>query len=96
MGFSCLGIPHCGSFVHFAATYSNLENHPRLIRARDAKAVLKIKLDPKTGLPTVTNPPLRKKLEDVSEEDEDGEDQRMPFASITLTALTSDQPQGSR
>ena len=35
------------------ATYSNLENHPRLIRAREAKKTVKIKLDPKTGLPIV-------------------------------------------
>ncbi|KAG1754782.1 Low temperature viability protein-domain-containing protein [Suillus paluster] len=32
-------------------TYSNLENHPRVIRARASKPVPKIKLDPKTGLP---------------------------------------------
>ncbi|KAG5340744.1 Protein LTV1 [Termitomyces sp. T112] len=37
-------------------TYSNLENHPRLIRARDSKPVAKITLDPKTGFPTVVNP----------------------------------------
>ncbi|CAK5264379.1 unnamed protein product [Mycena citricolor] len=39
-------------------TYSNLENHPRLIRARDTSArkiasVPKILLDPRTGLPSV-------------------------------------------
>ncbi|KAF9245715.1 Low temperature viability protein-domain-containing protein [Melanogaster broomeanus] len=34
-------------------TYSNLENHPRLIRARMSKPVPKIKLDPRTGLPSV-------------------------------------------
>lgn len=34
-------------------TYSNLENHPRLIRARRDKPVPKIRLDSKTGLPTV-------------------------------------------
>ncbi|KAJ3815592.1 Low temperature viability protein-domain-containing protein [Lentinula aff. lateritia] len=34
-------------------TYSNLENHPRLIRVRHSKPVPKICLDPKTGLPTV-------------------------------------------
>ncbi|KAJ6486159.1 Low temperature viability protein-domain-containing protein [Mycena vitilis] len=35
-------------------TYSNLENHPRLIRARDSKKpVPKIHLDPRTGLPFV-------------------------------------------
>jgi hypothetical protein len=36
------------------ATYSNLENHPRLILARDRKPVPRIELDPKTGLPSVT------------------------------------------
>ncbi|KAJ3869195.1 Low temperature viability protein-domain-containing protein [Lentinula novae-zelandiae] len=34
-------------------TYSNLENHPRLIRVRHSKPVPKICLDPKTGLPSV-------------------------------------------
>ncbi|PIL31520.1 hypothetical protein GSI_06222 [Ganoderma sinense ZZ0214-1] len=34
-------------------TYSNLENHPRLIRARGDKAVPKIRLDPQTGMPSV-------------------------------------------
>ena len=79
--------PH-GSFVHFAATYSNLENHPRLIRVRDTKAVQKITLDPKTGLPTPANLAPRKKLGDLSEEDDA---RRMSFASANLTSLTSDQ-----
>lgn len=35
------------------ATYSNLENHPRLIQAQGEKSVPKIRLDPKTGLPSV-------------------------------------------
>jgi protein LTV1 len=34
-------------------TYSNLENHPRVIRARASRPVPKITLDPKTGLPTL-------------------------------------------
>lgn len=34
-------------------TYSNLEHHPRLIRAKDNKPVPKIKLDLRTGLPIV-------------------------------------------
>ncbi|KIL01027.1 hypothetical protein PAXRUDRAFT_29387 [Paxillus rubicundulus Ve08.2h10] len=33
-------------------TYSNLENHPHIIRARTSKPVPKIKLDPRTGLPS--------------------------------------------
>jgi protein LTV1 len=90
---SFLELSHCDSFMHFTATYSNLENHPRFIRVRDTKAVPKIKLNPKTGLPTVPNPPPRKKLQDLSEEgeDDDEEARRMSFASVKLTLLTSDQ-----
>lgn len=36
-------------------TFSNLENHPRVIRARTLKPVPKITLDPKTGLPTLND-----------------------------------------
>jgi len=43
------------------ATYSNLENHPRLIRARDSKPVPKIRLDPKTGLPSIAEDPSKAK-----------------------------------
>ena len=39
--------------------------------------VPKIRLDPKTGLPIVANPVSQKTLEDLSEEDVDGEDRRM-------------------
>jgi hypothetical protein len=35
------------------ATYSNLENHPRLIRLTQPRGAKKIHLDPKTGLPSV-------------------------------------------
>lgn len=39
---------------HFlSATYSNLENHPRLIRLTQPRGAKKIHLDPKTGLPSV-------------------------------------------
>ncbi|KAG7452177.1 LTV-domain-containing protein [Guyanagaster necrorhizus] len=37
-------------------TYTNLENHPRLIRACDTRRTPKITLDPKTGLPSVVEP----------------------------------------
>lgn len=66
------------------ATYSNLENHPRLIRARDAKAIPKIKLHPKTGLPTTANTTPLNKLEDLSEEDEDEGDRRMSSDSVKV------------
>ncbi|KAF8807956.1 LTV-domain-containing protein [Phlegmacium glaucopus] len=37
------------------STYTNLENHPRLIRVLDAKQVPKIALDRKTGLPSLVD-----------------------------------------
>ena len=55
-----------------------------MIRVRDAKAVPKIRVDPKTGLPTTANPVPRKKLEDLSEEDEDEEDRRMSFTAAKV------------
>ncbi|KIJ66375.1 hypothetical protein HYDPIDRAFT_86517 [Hydnomerulius pinastri MD-312] len=58
-------------------TYSNLENHPRIIQARTSKFVPKIKLDPRTGLPSVDADTkidkARRKLEDLDEEDEPAE-----------------------
>jgi protein LTV1 len=38
---------------HISATYTNLENHPRLIRVHDPRPVPKIALDRKTGLPSL-------------------------------------------
>jgi protein LTV1 len=52
-----------------SGTYSNLENHPRLIRARDSKPVPKIRLDARTGLPTVEGSkpaPRAKKVTDIA------------------------------
>ncbi|KAH7107124.1 Low temperature viability protein [Auriculariales sp. MPI-PUGE-AT-0066] len=64
------------------STYSNLENHPRLIRARAEKPVPTIRLDPKTGLPTVldkntthTKPPPPVDS-DGTDSDEDEDDDR--------------------
>jgi len=34
-------------------TYTNLENHPRLIKAREGQRVSKIRLDPKMGFPLI-------------------------------------------
>ncbi|CCM03778.1 uncharacterized protein FIBRA_05925 [Fibroporia radiculosa] len=56
-------------------TYSNLENHPRLIRARQEKPVPKIRLDPKTGLPVIEGKshPQAKSSDTASDSDmEDG------------------------
>ncbi|KAI0334483.1 LTV-domain-containing protein [Cubamyces sp. BRFM 1775] len=54
-------------------TYSNLENHPRLIKARSNKPVPKIRLDPKTGLPSVSEEQSTKKqsLPDSATDEED-------------------------
>jgi protein LTV1 len=66
------------SYQLLTATYTNLENHPRLIRARDleTKGIPKIKLDPRTGLPFVQQPTSRQRQgEDAKENsDEEGED----------------------
>ncbi|KAF8640432.1 hypothetical protein AX17_000097 [Amanita inopinata Kibby_2008] len=41
------------------STFSNLENHPRLIRARNDKTTPKVYLDPKTGFPALAKPDTR-------------------------------------
>lgn len=62
-------------------TYSNLENHPRVIRARALKPVPKITLDPKTGLPTVNSDRQaaesrkgRQRLQAVAEDEQDSQE----------------------
>jgi len=72
------------------ATYSSLENHPRLIRARDNKPVPKIVLDPRTGVPIVpdqTNvkPPKDRwpPVDSILEAD-DEDDQRKSRCSLFL------------
>ncbi|KAI0274931.1 Low temperature viability protein-domain-containing protein [Gloeopeniophorella convolvens] len=44
-------------------TYTSLENHPRLIRAREERKVPKIRLDPKTGFPLVDGEQKSKALQ---------------------------------
>lgn len=60
------------------ATYSNLENHPRVIRVRDSKPTPRIKLDTKSGLPIAiqisASHQERPTLDDVEEEEEDSQD----------------------
>ncbi|CAL1694244.1 unnamed protein product [Somion occarium] len=66
-------------------TYSNLENHPRLIRAREERAVPKIRLDRKTGLPFVEDEPIHRRSmqkKPVISDDED-EDSSSPCTTIT-------------
>ena len=79
----CLTLPS-------TATYSNIDNHPRLIRARQSKVVPKIQLDPRTGLPTVDGQPypLRpskdKQISTIEEEEEEGDHKRKSFSHHTF------------
>ncbi|KAI1794003.1 LTV-domain-containing protein [Ganoderma leucocontextum] len=66
-------------------TYSNLENHPRLIQARGDKAVPKTRLDSKTGLPSVEEQQPSKKQQrptdsSATEGEEDFRPVRVPVA----------------
>lgn len=65
------------------ATYSNLENHPRLIRARQVRTTPKITLDPKTGLPLVDGEKVQKRISrrQVEPIEEVDEDERRKFVS---------------
>ncbi|RPD82109.1 LTV-domain-containing protein [Lentinus tigrinus ALCF2SS1-7] len=75
-------------------TYSNLENHPRLIRARNDKSVPKIRLDPKTGLPSVLEEQPSKKpaQADSSETDEDAEENTRPVR-VTVSRSKDETPE---
>jgi protein LTV1 len=56
--------------LYVAATYSNTENHPRLIRARDTSLISKIRLDPRTGIPVAANQSTRnRKLVEAIDDD---------------------------
>lgn len=75
---------------HISATYTNLENHPRLIRICDAKPVPKIVLDRKTGLPSVKtaqDPPKIKAvtLINTSDSSEDSSDEGILFLYDVLS-----------
>ncbi|KAG1850581.1 Low temperature viability protein-domain-containing protein [Suillus subalutaceus] len=76
-------------------TYSNLENHPRVIRARASKPVPKITLDPKTGLPTLNGdhqaPESRKGRHGLQSVAEDEEDSREPSAAKQTISRPRDE-----
>jgi protein LTV1 len=58
-----------------SATYSNLENHPRLLRLTQPRGTKKISLDSKSGLPIVKEMDVQKEpvVSDSDEtDDEDG------------------------
>jgi protein LTV1 len=53
------------------ATYSNLENHPRLLKLTQSKGTKKILLDSKTGLPTVVEKDKEAKVKSRHSSDTD-------------------------
>ncbi|KAI0081128.1 LTV-domain-containing protein [Panus rudis PR-1116 ss-1] len=65
-------------------TYSNLENHPRLIRARHERPVPKIRLDPKTGLPYVEDESPRRSQKSKANAEEEEEDLESHPARVTV------------
>ncbi|TFY68604.1 hypothetical protein EVJ58_g912 [Rhodofomes roseus] len=64
-------------------TYSNLENHPRLIKARQDKPVRKIRLDPKTGLPIVDGKQPHSRTTADSASESESEDDSRPRVTIS-------------
>jgi protein LTV1 len=61
------------------STYTNLENHPRLIRVLDPKPVPKIALDRKTGLPSLIQEPQKiQNTVPINTEDESEDSDNVP------------------
>ncbi|KAK0246183.1 Low temperature viability protein-domain-containing protein [Armillaria nabsnona] len=72
-------------------TYTNLENHPRLIRARDTRRTPKITLDPKTGLPSIVEP-KQAKLRAQSPEP----DLKRTLRQATVTRPRNESPESKK
>lgn len=70
-----------------AATYSNFENHPRLILARDKRPVPRIELHPKTGLPTVAEVDERHDVPSARRAVRPGATAREEVLGVTATEL---------
>ncbi|KAI0673590.1 Low temperature viability protein-domain-containing protein [Trametes maxima] len=80
-------------------TYSNLENHPRLIKARNNNPVPKIRLDPKTGLPFVEGRPTMPPEPKPSETDVGDDSERMsicPLVTITRSKNETSEEKRAR
>ncbi|CDO73162.1 hypothetical protein BN946_scf185007.g217 [Trametes cinnabarina] len=74
-------------------TYSNLENHPRLIRARNNKPVPKIRLDPKTGMPSIEEErPSKTKTKRPDSSATDEEDESRPVR-VTVARKKGETPE---
>ncbi|KAG6333743.1 hypothetical protein ID866_5344 [Astraeus odoratus] len=69
-------------------TYSNLENHPRIIHARASKPVPKIKLDPRTGFPSIDTSDQKARHGSTALPKDDKKLQgNAPFSSIVSASL---------
>lgn len=80
-----LSVIESASDDHSTATFSNLENHPRVIKARNSKPVPKIRLDPKTGLPSVVeDKPARKQPQSDSSGTDDEDNSRRMSSPVNL------------
>ncbi|KAJ3571563.1 hypothetical protein NP233_g3672 [Leucocoprinus birnbaumii] len=69
-------------------TYSNLENHPRIIRVTNSRHVPKISLDPKTGFPLVdvlSNNQIRRTLPPEDDSDYDTETENTVNKRTTIS-----------
>ncbi|KAI0361122.1 LTV-domain-containing protein [Trametes cingulata] len=74
-------------------TYSNLENHPRLIKARNTKPVPKIRLDPRTGLPSVVEEQASVKQPQVDSSATDEEDESSRPVRVTVARKKDETPE---
>jgi len=77
-------------------TYSNLENHPRIISVRSNKKIPKIKLDPRTGLPSIEEGKPAKSLPVQSDEGEDEDESRVPRETVTRSRNESKEEKKAR
>ncbi|KAH9837296.1 Low temperature viability protein-domain-containing protein [Rhodofomes roseus] len=77
-------------------TYSNLENHPRLIKARQDKPVRKIRLDPKTGLPIVDGKQPHSRTTTDSASESESEDDSRPRVTISRPKNESKEDKQAR
>ncbi|KAJ3750932.1 Low temperature viability protein-domain-containing protein [Lentinula detonsa] len=83
-------------------TYSNLENHPRVIRVQSLKPVPKIRLDPKTGLPSLVdaaskqNARIKKDHNSFTNESDDSSYEGPYQASETITRSRNEDPESKK
>ncbi|KAF8516083.1 Low temperature viability protein-domain-containing protein [Gautieria morchelliformis] len=80
------------------STYSNLENHPRLIRAKEGRPVPSIRLHPRTGIPSteVSHEQTRAERTDDDRNEDEDEDDRMVQATVSRPRNESKEEKKAR